>query len=102
MTHPSEDDAAKTPEAKPAARAPIVIEASWAPKDPRDKLYDDDATASEKAGSVVRIVAAFHPVLNFFLIIFDLIRNRDWRGFLMLGVFALLILGGAWLFVWRV
>ena len=99
MTQSSQDDNDKTPGATPAARKPVVIEASWAPKDPRDKLYDEDATRREKAGSVVRIVAAFHPVLNFFLIIFDLVRNRDWRGFLMLAVFAILILGGAWLFL---
>jgi len=97
MTKPAIDTDETLPGAEPRASGPIVIEASWAPKDPRDKLYDKEATAREKAGSVVRIVAAFHPVLNFFLIIFDLIVQRDWRGFLMLGAFALIIFGGAWL-----
>ena len=40
---------------------PVVIEASWAPKDPRDRMYDEDATAGERTMSLIRIVAAFHP-----------------------------------------
>ena len=40
------------------------FEASWAPEDPRDKLYDAHATRAEKTGSIFRVIAAFHPVLN--------------------------------------
>ena len=52
----------------------IVIEASWAPQDPRDRLYDSNATKGEKRESLFRIVAAFHPVLNFPVICMDAIR----------------------------
>ncbi len=50
-------------------------EASWAPKDPRDKLYDTNVTAAEKVGSVFRVVAAFHPVLNVPVLMYDAFRK---------------------------
>ncbi|NVJ71586.1 MAG: hypothetical protein HWE08_14605 [Alphaproteobacteria bacterium] len=52
----------------------IVIEASWAPKDPRDKLYDSSATDKERATSLIRIIAAFHPVLNAPVLCYDLLK----------------------------
>ncbi|MFC4347701.1 hypothetical protein ACFO5Q_07565 [Kordiimonas lipolytica] len=54
----------------------IVVEATWAPKDPRDKLYDEDATARERTMSLVRVIAAFHPVLNAFLLVFEMTRRQ--------------------------
>ncbi|WP_020398868.1 hypothetical protein [Kordiimonas gwangyangensis] len=65
-----------------ADEEPIVIEASWAPKDPRDRLYDSEATKGERTMSMIRIIAAFHPVLNFFLLINDAIRRLP--GFIQL------------------
>ena len=56
-------------------QGPIVIEASWAPKDPRDRLYDEDATKGERTMSLIRVIAAFHPVLNTFLLISDALRR---------------------------
>ncbi|WP_286828559.1 MULTISPECIES: hypothetical protein [Kordiimonas] len=53
----------------------IVIEATWAPKDPRDRLYDEDATASERTMSLIRVIAAFHPVLNSVLLVGQLLRR---------------------------
>ena len=73
---------------------PGVIEASWAPKDPRDRLYDKDATAGERTMSLVRIIAAFHPVLNAFLLTGDMMRRippRLWGGMLALGAIALVV-----------
>jgi hypothetical protein len=55
-----------------------LVEASWAPQDPRDKLYDADASSGEKIASFTRIVGSFHPILNLFIIGFDIVR-RGWR-----------------------
>jgi hypothetical protein len=60
---------------KDRRRGPIVIEASWAPKDPRDRLYDDTASSKEKAQSAARIIASFHPVLNVCVLAFDSTRR---------------------------
>lgn len=66
----------------------IVVEALWAPKDPRDKLYDEDASDKEKAESMVRIIAAFHPVMNAPVLIFDLMKmvGLNW-SLVILGAF---------------
>jgi hypothetical protein len=53
----------------------LVIEASWAPQDPRDRLYDKDASAQERSASLFRIIAAFHPVLNLPVVLFDLAKR---------------------------
>lgn len=63
-----------------------VIEASWAPKDPRDRLYDEDATAGERAVSTIRIIAAFHPVLNFILIVGEGLYRRPFLTFALIFV----------------
>jgi hypothetical protein len=82
-----------------AGQGPIVIEASWAPKDPRDRLYDKDATKAERTMSLIRVIAAFHPVLNFFLLISDALRRlpAPW-----LAVLGLLVVGAvaAFFFNW--
>ncbi|PCI60632.1 MAG: hypothetical protein COB37_09360 [Kordiimonadales bacterium] len=73
---------------------PIEIEASWAPQDPRDKLYDDTATAQEKTQSLYRIFASFHPVLNLPILVADSFKKYGtvkalgiWVGFFVaLGV----------------
>lgn len=76
---------------KPEART--IIEASWAPQDPRDKLYDENASAGEKVASFTRIIGSFHPILNLFVLGFDIVR-RDWRywpiaGAVLLALFLL-------------
>jgi|GEM_PF-1999711 len=74
----------------------IVVEASWAPKDPRDKLYDEDATNKERAESMVRIFAAFHPVMNGPLLLFDLFKKMGLKWSLVVlalstaGIFYLI------------
>ncbi|MBL4788043.1 MAG: hypothetical protein JKY60_02985 [Kordiimonadaceae bacterium] len=67
---------------------PIVIEASWAPQDPRDKLYDDNASPKEKTQSLYRIIASFHPVLNLPILAADSYKKYGavkafgiWAGF---------------------
>jgi len=52
-----------------------VIEASWAPTDPRDKLYDVSATSGQKFGSIFRVLGSFHPVLNVFILLADSVRR---------------------------
>ncbi len=47
------------------------IEASWAPVDPRGRLYDGEASGIEKSASLLRIVATFHPVLNLPVLLYD-------------------------------
>ncbi len=75
-----------------------VYEATWAPKDPRDRLYDEDATAAEKSASAFRIIASFHPVLNFFLLLSDMMRRIGLGKSLILLVIISLSLLFAWLF----
>ena len=86
MTEVSEEDRAGQED-----EGPVVIEASWAPKDPRDRLYDSDATKGERTMSMIRIIAAFHPVLNFFLLMSDAIRRLP----TVFQFFLLLMLLGA-------
>ena len=84
---------------KKAGRGPVVIEATWAPKDPRDRLYDADATKGERTMSLIRIVAAFHPVLNSFLLTSDMIRRIPARwlfAFLIAVCFALVAIFFDW------
>jgi hypothetical protein len=69
-------------------QGPVVIEASWAPKDPRDRLYDKDATKAERTMSLIRVVAAFHPVLNFFLLISDALRRLPAPLLAIVGLLA--------------
>ncbi|WP_417461760.1 hypothetical protein [Kordiimonas sp.] len=66
----------------------VVIEACWAPQDPRDRLYDETATKAERTMSLIRIIAAFHPVLNFFLLLSDAVRKIPlvWRLILGAGL----------------
>ncbi|WP_417448994.1 hypothetical protein [Kordiimonas sp.] len=76
---------------------PVVIEATWAPKDPRDKLYDDDATARERTMSFIRILAAFHPVLNTFLLTGDMLARLPK---VVLGIiFVITIICALWYFI---
>ncbi|MFC3051128.1 hypothetical protein [Kordiimonas pumila] len=71
---------------------PLVIEASWAPQDPRDKLFDDSATHSEKSMSLYRIIASFHPVMNIPVLVFDSFKQMGWvRALLLWGVIIGLI-----------
>ncbi|WP_262691566.1 hypothetical protein [Kordiimonas aestuarii] len=80
----------------PPPLGPIVeIEASWAPRDPRDRLYDDDATGRERTMSFIRILAAFHPVLNAFVLVGDMVTRLP-KSVLFALVFALLV-GGIWM-----
>ena len=75
----------------------LEIEASWAPADPRDRLYDETATPREKFLSIFRIIASFHPVLNFFLLITDSMRRAGFirtvliLGAVLAGLYVLLI-----------
>lgn len=73
------------------SHGPFEIEATWAPKDPRDKLYDEGATKKERAESMVRIFAAFHPVMNGPLLLFDLFKRIGFKWSLV--VFVLLAAG---------
>jgi len=73
---------------------PIVVEASWAPADPRDKLYDDKASKAEKSVSVFRIVASFHPVLNLPVLAYDSFRSMGWVRAIAMWFLILLILCG--------
>jgi len=56
-------------------RTSTIIEAKWAPGDPRDRLYDEDATRTEKTVSVARLFASFHPVLNIFILFAESFRH---------------------------
>ncbi|MBL4639596.1 MAG: hypothetical protein JKY57_03600 [Kordiimonadaceae bacterium] len=71
-----------------------VYEASWAPADPRDKLYDVDASKAEKAGSLYRVIAAFHPVLNVPVLLLDSFRRFGWltAGLFWAGLTVLVVL----------
>ena len=66
-----------------------VVFATWAPTDPRDRLYSASATKTEKTVSLYRIVAAFHPVLNLPVVTYDLIRLVGVRK--VVAVLAVLI-----------
>ncbi len=70
---------------------PVEIEAFWAPKDPRDRLYDEDATGRERTMSMVRIIAAFHPVLNVFVLLGDMVRRAPLSTICVTTVLALLV-----------
>ncbi len=76
-------------EAKPDH--PVEIEASWAPKDPRDRLYDSNAAGPERTMSMVRIIAAFHPVLNVFVLLSDMARRAPLSTISVIIVLALLV-----------
>lgn len=62
------------------------FEASWAPKDPRDKLYEVNVTRVEKVGSLFRVVAAFHPVLNLPVLVYDSFKRIGFSKTLFLWV----------------
>ncbi|WP_191253451.1 hypothetical protein [Kordiimonas sediminis] len=62
---------------KDQAPKPTVIEASWAPPDPRDLTSNENASGPEKAWSMVRIFGAYHPILNLPIIIFDAMMGRS-------------------------
>ncbi|MCJ9430438.1 hypothetical protein [Kordiimonas marina] len=76
----------------------IVIEASWAPKDPRDRLYDSTATSREKTVSLVRIFASFHPVLNSIVLTNDMVRRLGAKKSLLILTILVLVGAGLW---WR-
>jgi hypothetical protein len=76
-----------------------AYEATWAPKDPRDRLYDEGASTKEKAASVYRVVSSFHPVLNMVVLAFDSFRRF---GLMKTFMIALGILGAFYgLFMWK-
>ncbi|UTW57508.1 hypothetical protein KFE96_11695 [Kordiimonas sp. SCSIO 12603] len=62
----------------------IVYEASWAPEDPRDRMYDQDASAVRKVGAFVRIIGSYHPVLNLPILAFDLLKKLGLSSLLFL------------------
>ena len=70
--------------------SPVVYEASWAPQDPRDRLYDETATKAERTMSLIRIVAAFHPVLNFFVLLGGVAQKAPWYSLIVLAVLSAL------------
>ena len=78
---------AQKPAQKPAPKQ--VYHASWAPADPRDRLYDDKATAGQKTGSLLRIIGAFHPVLNLGVLLYD--GARAYRRLFGFSAAALLL-----------
>ena len=86
--------AIKLTETTRGAVAPI--EASWAPQDPRDRLYDEDATRTEKSASVARIVASFHPVFNVFILLADSFRHLGGAKAVLLW----LVIGGIVASLW--
>ena len=53
----------------------VIYEASWAPKDPRDRMYDQEASRAIKAASFIRIAGSYHPVLNLLILFFDLMKK---------------------------
>lgn len=71
----------------PYAGGRIEIEAAWAPQDPRDNLYDPEATTAQKAGSLLRVIGAFHPVLNIPVLIYRSAVNFGWVKALILWLF---------------
>ncbi len=79
---PVDEETCSKPQSEP-------VEATWAPADPRDKLYDAHATGAEKSVSLLRIVAAFHPVLNLPVLLYDLVCRVGVGRFL--AAFGLLI-----------
>jgi len=75
------------------------IEASWAPADPRDKLYDDSASGTEKSASAFRIFASFHPVLNLPVLLVDSFRQLGAkRAILLWFLIATVGAGGGYFF----
>lgn len=72
----------------------IVVEASWAPSDPRDKLYDDKASKTEKSVSAFRIIASFHPVLNLPVLAYDSFRSMGWARAIVMWLLIILALCG--------
>ncbi len=74
----------------------VVYEALWAPKDPRDKLYDESSGKAVKLVAVVRIAGSYHPVLNLFILIIDGIRRLGMLTAVLLWVVVLSILAGLW------
>jgi len=63
-----------------------AIEAVWAPKDPRDKLYDSEATPKQRGMSIFRILASFHPVLNVPVLFNDFFKALGWKRSIMVSV----------------
>ena len=85
-----------------AAKAPsISIEATWAPRDPRDRLYDPGASSVEKVGSLFRIVGAFHPVLNLIILAYDSIRKLGAARAVFLGLILIAVFFALHLWFWR-
>ena len=57
-----------------ATHKPVEIEATWAPKDPRDRMDDPGATPQQRRMSVFRILASFHPVLNGPILLYEFFK----------------------------
>ena len=76
---------------------PAPIEASWAPQDPRDRLYDDKATRTEKSLAVGRLVGSFHPVLNVGILFIDSFRYLGGKRALLLWLAIAGLIAGLWL-----
>ncbi len=66
-----------------------IYEASWAPSDPRDALYDKTASCFDKITSVIKIVASFHPVLNALVLLGVGLCKVGYLGVFILGLLTL-------------
>ena len=73
----------------------IIYEASWAPEDPRDRMYDQGVSTAGKVGAFVRIIGSYHPVLNLLVLVFDLFKRSGVSGLFFL-LFILPALVGAY------
>lgn len=62
------------------------IVASWAPADPRDRVFDQTASKAEKTASFYRIIAAFHPVLNIPVLFYDSFVRLGWKVGMLIWV----------------
>jgi len=86
-------------ELKEKPESETVIEASWAPQDPRDRLYDKAASSREKRFSLFRIFAAFHPVLNVPVLFYDSFRRLGFlRGMLLWTALLVILVSFVWFF----
>ena len=71
---PKKSDAPVTKDGLGAGELKAPIEASWAPHDPCDRVFDADARRVEKSVSAARLIASFHPVFNVFILFIDSFR----------------------------
>ena len=78
-------------------RGPIVVSADWAPRDPRDRLYDPEASELDKAASAYRIFSSFHPVLNLAVLFHDSFKRF---GLLRAGMIWVTIIAVPLLMFW--